>query len=79
MYNDCIVNNVLIKGYYHMIYQIEEDEYSDAFPMEKEYIDWINCMEYDYTEPKLVVTNKTNIVLHKDNTDDYSPFSTINS
>ena len=60
---------------------IIDNEYNDTFPLEKEYTDWINCMEYEYTETgsSLTVTNKVNIVLHKDNTDDYSPFSTINS
>jgi hypothetical protein len=56
------------------------DEYEAAFPFEAEYTDWISCMEYDYAEPaKLVVTDQTNIVLHKDNREDYSPFVTINS
>jgi hypothetical protein len=59
------------------------NEYENAFPEEKEFTDWVNCMEYEYNEadnvPALIVTNKTNIVLHKNNTDEYSPYSTINS
>jgi hypothetical protein len=52
------------------------DEYEQAFPFESEYTDWINCMEYEYSDPKLVVTNRTNIVL---DTEDYSPYITVNS
>jgi len=55
------------------------NEYEQAFPFESEYIDWINCMETEYSEAKLVVTNRTNIVLHKDNTEQYSPYATVNS
>jgi uncharacterized protein (UPF0332 family) len=58
------------------------DEYEQAFPFEQEYNMWINSMERDYREEceyraKLVVTNKT--VLHLDNTEDYSPYVTVNS
>ena len=62
-----------------MIYQIIEDEYSEAFPYEQEYVDWINHLENSLAQGKLVVTDKTNIVLHKNNTEEYSPFATINS
>lgn len=60
---------------------IIESEYDEAFYQDTEYTDWINCMEYEYTETgsSLTVNNKTNIVLHKDNTDDFSPYSTVNS
>jgi len=54
-------------------------EYEQAFPFESEYIDWINCMETEYSAPKLVVTDRTNIVLHKDNMEEYSPYATVNS
>ena len=53
------------------------NEYEQAFPFDREYTDWINCMEYDYAEtPKLAVTDK---VSFKYNTEEYSPYSTINS
>jgi hypothetical protein len=55
------------------------DEYEQAFPFESEYIDWINCMETEYSAAKLVVTDRTNIVLHKDNMEEYSPYATVNS
>jgi len=58
---------------------IIDNEYDEAFPFEAEYTDWINCMEYDYAEPKLAVTNRTNIVLHRDNMEEYSPYSICNS
>ena len=58
------------------------DEYETAFPYEQEYNMWIAGMERDFQEEveyraKLVVTNKT--VLHLDNTEDYSPYVTVNS
>lgn len=64
-----------------MIYQIDKDEYKEAFPEEQEYINWIRGIELDYLyecerQAKLAVTNKTNIVLH---TEEYSPYSTVNS
>jgi hypothetical protein len=62
-----------------MIYQIEDDYYSEAFPWEEEYIDWINRMENDIATGKIIVDNRTNIVLYKDNTDEYSPYATVNS
>jgi hypothetical protein len=62
-----------------MIYEIDNNDYEAAFPQELEYVDWINCMEYEYAEPKLAVTNRTNIVLHKDDTEEYSPYATVNS
>jgi hypothetical protein len=60
------------------------DEYETAFPYEQEYNLWIAGMERDFREEceyqaKLVVTNQTNIVLHKDNIEQYSPFITVNS
>jgi hypothetical protein len=58
---------------------IIDNEYENAFPYEKEYTDWISCleMEMDYVEPpKLVVTNQTRILL---DSDEYSPYSTVNS
>ena len=58
-------------------------EYEDSHPQEQEFIDWVNCMEYEYNEadnvPALTVDNKVNIVLHKDNKEEYSPYSTVNS
>jgi hypothetical protein len=62
-----------------MIYQIEDDYYSEAFPWEEEYVDWINRMENDIATGKLIVDDRTNIVLHKDNTEEYSPYATVNS
>ena len=60
---------------------IIDNEYNEVHPWEKEYTDWIACMEYDYVETlvpgKLAVTNKT--VLHLDNTEEYSPYATANS
>jgi len=66
------------------IKQLLDDEYDTAFPYEQEYDLWIAGMERDFQEEveyraKLAVTNRTNIVLHKDNTEEYSPFSTVNS
>ena len=58
---------------------IINNEYDIAFPFDAEYTDWINCMEYEYAEPKLAVTNRTNIVLYKDNIEEYSPYGTVNS
>lgn len=60
---------------------IIDNEYNDAFDCESEYTDWINCIEYEYTETgsSLTVTTKTNIVLHKDNKEEFSPYSTVNS
>lgn len=60
------------------------EEWEDAFPFEQEYQFWIASVEQDFREEcaeraKLVVTNKTNILLHKDNTEIYSPYSTVNS
>lgn len=61
---------------------IIETEYDNAFPEDKEFTDWVNCIDYEYNEadnvPALTVDNHTNIVLHKDDTD-YSPYITINS
>lgn len=55
------------------------DEYEQAFPFESEYTDWITALENDLSAGKLVVTNRTNIVLHKDNMEEYSPYATVNS
>lgn len=55
-------------------------EYEEAFPFESEYTDWISALESKYTEqPRLVVTNRTKVVLQKDNTEELSPFATVNS
>ena len=58
--------------------QIAQD-WEEAFPYEQEYQLWIESVEQDYREEcaeraKLVVTNKTRFF-----TDDFSPFSTVNS
>lgn len=62
-------------------HSIIDNEYDDAYPFDKEYTDWINSMEYDYSETsipgKLMVNNKT--VLFLDNDEDYSPYATSNS
>lgn len=59
------------------------DEYEQAFPYEREFTDWVNCLDYEYNEadnvPALTVNNKVNIVLHKDNKEEYSPYATVNS
>ena len=58
---------------------IIDNEYDNAFPFDREYTDWINSMEYDYSETipgKLVVTNKTVLFL---DTEEYSPYATANS
>ena len=55
------------------------NEYEQAFPYEAEYTDWITSMENDLATGKLVITDRTNILLHKDNTEDYSPYATVNS
>lgn len=61
-----------------------QEEYEQSFPYEQEYNLWISGLERDFQDEveyraKLVVTNRTNIVLHKDNTEEYSPYSTVNS
>jgi len=62
---------------------IIDNEYNDAFPEEREFIDWVNNIDYEYNEydnvPALTVDNRTNIVLHKDDTEAYSPYATSNS
>jgi hypothetical protein len=62
---------------------IIESEYDNAFPENQEFIDWVNCVDYEYNEadnvPALTVNNKTTIVLHKNNKEEYSPYSTCNS
>ena len=62
---------------------IIDNEYDTAFPFEAEFTDWVNRIDYEYNEadnvPALTVDNRTNIVLHKDDTEQYSPYSTCNS
>ena len=62
---------------------IIDSEYNDTFPEDREFTDWVNCIDYEYNEkdnvPALIVDNRVNIVLHKDNTEQYSPYSTVNS
>jgi len=62
---------------------IIDTEYNDAFPEEREFTDWVNTINYEYDEkdnvPTLTVDNRVNIVLHKDNTEEYSPYATVNS
>ena len=62
-----------------MIYQIEDDYYSECFPWEEEYIDWINHMENALATGKLVVDERTNVLLYKNNKEEYSPYATVNS
>lgn len=57
------------------------DEYETAFPYEQEYQLWIASMERDFQEEveyraKLAVTNRVSL---KYNTEDYSPYATVNS
>ena len=46
---------------------IIDNEYNDAFPDNQEFIDWVNCVDYEYNEadnvPALDVTEKTRIVI----------------
>ena len=62
---------------------IIDNEYNDAFDSESEFIDWVNCIDYEYNEadnvPALIVNNKVNIVLHLDNKEEFSPYGTVNS
>ena len=62
---------------------IIDNEYDTAFPFESEFTDWVNCIDYEYNEednvPALTIDNRVNIVLHKDNKEEYSPYSTVNS
>lgn len=62
---------------------IIDNEYNTAFPEDREFTDWVNCIDYEYDEkdnvPALTVDNRVNIVLHKDDTEQYSPYSTCNS
>ena len=62
---------------------IINNEYNTTFPEDREFIDWVNCIDYEYNEsdnvPALTVDNRTNIVWHKDNTEEYSPYATSNS
>ena len=62
---------------------IIDNEYNNAFPEDQEFTDWVNCIDYEYNEadnvPALIVNNRVNIVLHKGNKEEYSPYSTVNS
>ena len=62
---------------------IIDNEYDNAFPFDNEVTDWVNCVDYEYNEkdnvPALTVDNRVNIVLHKDDTEEYSPYLTSNS
>jgi len=51
-------------------------EYERTFPADIEFDEWVESME---TKIKLAVTKKTKIVLHKNDTEEYSPYITINS
>jgi len=58
------------------------EEYETAFPYEQEYNLWIASMERDFQDEveyraKLAVTNRT--VLHFHNSEEYSPYATVNS
>jgi hypothetical protein len=61
------------------------EEYEQAFPYEQEYNAWIAGVERDFQEEvehraKLVVTDRTNVLLRKNNSfDEYSPYITIDS
>ena len=59
---------------------IINNEYDNAFPFDREFTDWVNCVDYEYNEadnvPALKVTERT--VLHLDN-GEFSPFATVNS
>jgi hypothetical protein len=59
---------------------IIDKEYDAAFPENQEFTDWVNCIDYEYNEqdnvPALAVTNKVSL---KYNTEEYSPYSTVNS
>lgn len=60
------------------------EEYETTFPYEQEYEAWMAGVERDFQDEvehraKLVVTSRTNILLHKNNTEDLSPFATVNS
>ena len=59
---------------------IIDNEYDNAFPFDKEFTDWVNNIDYEYNEadnvPALIVTNK---VSFKYNTEEYSPYATVNS
>jgi hypothetical protein len=51
---------------------IIDAEYNEAFPETQEFTDWVNCIDYEYNPednvpPALEVTEKTRIVLQKDN------------
>jgi hypothetical protein len=59
---------------------IIDNEYNDLFPYDKEFTDWVNCIDYEYNEsdnvPALTITNKVSL---KYNTEEYSPYATVNS
>ena len=56
------------------------NEYNNTFPYDREFTDWVNCIDYEYNEadnvPALMVNNK---VSFKYNTEEYSPYATVNS
>jgi len=56
------------------------DEYEQAFPYDKEFTDWVNCIDYEYNEsdnvPSLTVDNRVNIIIDNE---EYNPFNTVNS
>ena len=62
---------------------IIDTEYNTTFPEDREFTDWVNCVDYEYNEkdnvPALTVDNRTNIVLHLDNKEEFSPYGTVNS
>jgi hypothetical protein len=59
---------------------IIDTEYDNAFPYDREFTDWVNSIDYEYNEadnvPALTVTDK---VSFKYNTEEYSPYATVNS
>ena len=62
---------------------INEAEFEQAFPQDQEFTDWVNAIDYEYNEkdnvPALTVDNRVNIVLLKDDIEEFSPYSTVNS
>jgi hypothetical protein len=59
---------------------IIDNEYNTAFPYEREFTDWVNSIDYEYNEadnvPALTITDKVSL---KYNTEEYSPYGTVNS
>lgn len=55
---------------------------SENYPYDDEddFYEWADALDADpEIETKLVVTDRTRIVLQKDNTEELSPFATVNS